>query len=141
MKDKCPTTVEIRAAQVRAEKRARIEPRAEYVTGQPLTSSIKIGLRDDMTLEIPVWLISELAGASPEPLVHMRAAMNGRALTVEDIDVDVSIAGLLRDLVGVTAAAAALGRRGGSARSEVKAADVRGNGKRGGRPRKAPQPA
>ena len=61
MKDKRPTTVEIRAAQVRAEKRARIEPRAEYVTYQPLTSSIKIGLRDDVTLEIPVWMISELA--------------------------------------------------------------------------------
>lgn len=141
MKDKRPTIVEIRAAEVRAEKRARIEPRAEYVTYQPLTSSIKIGLRDDVTLEIPVWMISELAGATPEQLMQMRAGMNGEALTVEEIDVDVSIPGLLRDLVGVTAAAAALGRKGGSARSEAKAAAVRENGKRGGRPRKAPQPA
>lgn len=71
----------------------------------------------------------------------MRAAMNGEALTVEDLDVDVSIPGLLRDLVGVTAAAAALGRKGGSARSEAKAAAVREYGKRGGRPRTFPQPA
>ena len=43
--------------------------------------------------------------------MQMRAGMNGEALTVEKIDVDVSIPGLLRDLVGVTAQRRLLGAR------------------------------
>jgi len=38
----------------------------------------------------------------------------------------------------LSSAAAALGRRGGLAKSEAKAAAVRENGKKGGRPRKSP---
>lgn len=42
----------------------------------------------------------------------------------------------VRDALAVSQAAAALGRKGGSATSEAKAAASRENGKRGGRPRK-----
>jgi len=41
----------------------------------------------------------------------------------------------------VSAAAAAMGRKGGSAKSEAKAAAVRANGAKGGRPRKVKNPA
>jgi hypothetical protein len=77
-----------------------------------------------------------LAGAKPKQLKTVRAGFGGESITLDDLDVDISVPGLLRDLVGMTSAAALLGRKGGSATSEAKAAAVRENGKRGGRPRK-----
>lgn len=41
------------------------------------------------------------------------------------------------DTISASAAAATLGRKGGSVKSEAKAAAARANGKRGGRPKKS----
>jgi|HubBroStandDraft_1064217.scaffolds.fasta_scaffold120907_3 hypothetical protein len=89
-------------------------------------------------LALPIRTIDELAGASDSELSHVRAGFGGRAIVLENRDVDISIAGLLRDLVGLSVSAAALGQKGGSASSPAKTAAVRENGKRGGRPRRKP---
>ena len=141
MTQKRPTLSEIRAAQERGEERARIEPRAERVSYDPKNRLIMLDLRGGAVLGLPVGAIRELAGAKPSQLKTIRAGFGGESITLEDLDVDISIPGLLRDLVGLTSAATLLGRKGGSAKSEAKAAAVRENGKQGGRPRKAPQPA
>jgi hypothetical protein len=85
--------------------------------------------------------IRELRKARPNQLKGVRAGFDGESISVDELDVDISIPELLRDLVGITSAAVFLGRKGGAAKSQTKAAAVRENGKRGERPRKAPQPA
>lgn len=139
MTSKRPTLADIRAAQARGEGRARIEPRADRVSYDAKNRLIMLDLRGGAILGLPVGAIRELAGAKPNQLKTVRAGFGGESITLEDLDVDISIPGLLRDLVGITSAATLLGRKGGSATSEAKAAAVRENGKRGGRPRKTPQ--
>ena len=140
MTSKLPTLADIRAAQERGEERARIEPRADRVSYDAKNRLIMLDLRGGAILGLPVSAIRELAGAKPNQLKTVRAGFSGESITLEDLDVDISIPGLLRDLVGMTSAATLLGRKGGSAKSQAKAAAVRENGKRGGRPRKTPQP-
>jgi hypothetical protein len=139
MISKPPTLADIRAAQARGEGRARIEPRADRVTYDAKNRLIMLDLRGGAILRLPVSAIRELDGAKPNQLKTLRAGFGGESITLEDLGVDISIPGLLRDLVGMTSAATLLGRKGGSATSEAKAAAVRENGKRGGRPRKTPQ--
>ena len=141
MTSKSPTLADIRAAQARGEGRARIEPRADRVRYDAKNGLIMLDLRGGAILGLPVGAIRELAGAKPNQLKTVRAGFGGESITLESLDVDISIPGLLRDLVGMTSAATLLGRKGGSAKSEAKASAVRENGKRGGRPRKTPQPA
>jgi hypothetical protein len=139
MTAKHPTKAEIRAAQERGDERAQIEPRADRVSYDAKSRLIMLHLHGGAILGLPVSAIRELAGAKPSQLHKIRAGFGGESITLEDLDVDISIPGLLRDLVGMTSAAKLLGRKGGSAKSEAKAAAVRENGKRGGRPRKSPQ--
>ena len=130
---------QIRAAQARAEERARIEPRAERVRYDARKGLIILNLRGGAVLGLPVAAIRELRKAQPSQLKNVRAGFEGESISIDELDVDISIPGLLRDLVGMTSAAALLGRKGGAAKSKAKAAAVRENGKRGGRPRKTPQ--
>jgi hypothetical protein len=139
MTAKHPNCTEIRAAHSHGEERARIEPRAERVSYDAKNRLIMLDLRGGAILGLPVSAISELAGARPNQLKKVRAGFDGESITLEDLDIDISVPGLLRDLVGMTSAATLLGRKGGSAKSEAKAAAVRENGKQGGRPRKTPK--
>jgi Protein of unknown function (DUF2442) len=141
MTSKSPTLADIRAAQARGEGRARIEPRADRVSYDAKNGLIMLDLRGGAILGLPVGAIRELDGAKPNQLKTIRAGFAGESITLEDLNVDISIPGLLRDLVGMTSAATLLGRKGGSATSEANSAAVRENGKLGGRPRKTPQPA
>jgi hypothetical protein len=141
MTSKLPTLADIRAAQARREGRARIEPRADRVRYDAKNHLIMLDLRGGAILGLPVSAIRELAGATPKQLKSVRAGFSGESITLEDLDVDISIPGLLRDLVGMASAATLLGRKGGRVTSEAKSAAVRENGKRGGRPRKTAQPA
>jgi hypothetical protein len=65
----------------------------------------------------------------------------GASLHWAPLGVDFSLAGLLAGVLGTRAWMAELGRRGGSVRSDAKAAAARANGRKGGRPEKAVQPA
>jgi Protein of unknown function (DUF2442) len=122
-------------------ERARIEPRADRVSYDAKNRLIMLDLRGGAIIGLPVSAICELVGAKAHQLKTVQAGFGGESITVESLDVDISVPGLLHDLLGITSAATLLGRKGGSAKSEAKAAAVRENGKRGGRPRKTPQPA
>ncbi len=137
MSNKHPTFPDIRVAQRSGEERARIEPRADRVSYDGARHLVMLNLRGGAILGLPVDAIHELIGAKPEQLRAIRAGFGGESITLEELDVDVSIPAPLRDLVGITSAAALLGRKGGAAKSPAKAAAVRENGKRGGRPRKS----
>jgi hypothetical protein len=141
MSEKHPALAEIRVAQQRSERRARSEPRAERVSYDEKRDLIVLDLRGGAIVALPVKAIRELAGARPNVLKRVRSGFGGESITLEELDVDISIPGLLGDLVGITSAAAVLGRKGGSVKSDAKTAAVQANGKHGGRPRKAPQSA
>lgn len=134
--EKHPSHDEILAAEQRAENRAAIEPRAESVHYIQKTNSIILTLKGGAGVVLPVGSIRELDGAKPAQLRTVRVDFGGEAITIDSLDVDISVPGLLRDLVGITSAATILGQKGGRARSDAKTAAVRANGKRGGRPPK-----
>jgi hypothetical protein len=124
-----------------ADERGRIEPRADSVSYDEKKGLIVLNLHGGAILSLPVSVIRELRKARPKELKSVRAGFGGESISLEALDIDISIPGLLRDIIGMTSAAALLGRKGGSVKSEAKALAVRENGKRGGRPQKTLQPA
>jgi|ERR1700733_3612876 len=131
-----PTAAELEAARRRSEEAARVEPRAERIEYDRRHKRLIINLRRGAVVAIPIVLIEELQGATPRQLAEIRPSRNGGAVVNDELDVHISLKGLLRDLVGLTGAASVMGAEGGKAKSPAKASAARANGKRGGRPRK-----
>jgi len=105
---------------------------ASGVQYQADTDAIVLDMRSGITITLPRRLIDELARA-PQTTLKSELALRvgGDALSVPSLDVDIAITGLLRDLLGFN-----IQRKGGQARSDVKAAAARANGAKGGRPHK-----
>ncbi|HEX8392641.1 MAG TPA: DUF2442 domain-containing protein, partial [Longimicrobium sp.] len=140
---KSPTDAEILAqipAAVAATEQAdRTEPRAAAAGYDPHTHLVRVELTNGCAFEVPAPLIQGLKGASAKDLANISVEAGGSGLRWDALDVDMSVAGLLSGVVGGKAWMAALmGRKGGSATTAAKAAAVRENGKKGGRPKKAP---
>jgi len=131
-----PNVAEIQASRVRRKVRAQKEPRADRVSYDAKRRMIVLDLRGGAILALPIDSIRELRSATPSELKSVRASFGGESLTIDALDIDISIPGLLRNLIGLASAASLLGQKGGSAKSTAKSAAVRENGKRGGRPRK-----
>jgi len=89
----------------RARAGPSIEPRAESVRYDAKARQVVLELRGGATLALPVRAIDELANASDAELSQLRAGFGGRAVVLDDRDIDVSVAGLLRDLSGIPASA------------------------------------
>ncbi len=111
-------------------------PRATSATYDVARHRIEIELHDGSAVAIPVAAIDALADATPDQLMRVRASTGGRAIVLEDLDLNIGVPGLLHDLAGVDTgtAAALMGRKGGSAATDVKASAARTNGAKGGRP-------
>jgi hypothetical protein len=135
-----PTEAELEEACRRREEAARIEPRAERIRYDHRTKRLTISLRRGALVAIPIELITEFANATTQQLAAIRASRSGDAVVQDELDMHISLKGLLRDLVGLTGAASMMGSHGGKAKSPAKAAAARANGKRGGRPRKSTVP-
>jgi hypothetical protein len=130
------TEAEIEAAKNREDERGRIEPRADRVSYDSKNGLVMLTLRSGVVIGLPLASIDELSAATPKQLKTLRVSFEGEGITLDALDVDTSVPGLLRDLVGVGVAAAVLGAQGGRAKSRAKTLAVRENGKLGGRPRK-----
>jgi len=124
-------------AAVAAGQRAKRHPlavlHAEYRPGE---MAIFLLLKSGVAVSIPVDRIDEVKGASPEQLATVKVSSLRDTLIWDALDVFISARGLMADLCGLVDPAA-VGRKGGAAKSEAKAAAVRENGKKGGRPKKA----
>lgn len=97
---------------------------------------IILDLKQGVTILISASLIDELGGATPEQLDEVKLLPSGLALHWESLDMDISLPGLLVDLIGTGPLLSEVGKRGRGKTSSAKAAAARSNGMKGGRPRK-----
>ncbi|KJS38434.1 MAG: hypothetical protein VR70_10030 [Rhodospirillaceae bacterium BRH_c57] len=88
-----------------------------------------------ITILIPRSMISEFADLSPTQMERVGLSVLADAIAVDGYDVQVSVAGLIADVIPQQAIARAMARVGGSATSPKKSAAARENGKKGGRPK------
>lgn len=81
-----------------------------------------------------------LENATPDDLAGAEISHDGFGIYFPRIDADLYIPGLLQGFLGSKRWMAELGKRGGTASTDVKATAARQNGKLGGRPRKSKGP-
>ena len=99
---------------------------------------VVVTLSTGLELAFPPQDAEGLEDALPADLAAIEITPSGLGLHFPRLDADLYLPALLEGLVGSRRfMAARLGHRGGSARSDAKAAAARANGKLGGRPRKA----
>jgi hypothetical protein len=96
--------------------------------------AVLIGTKGGISFLVPRSRIKEIKKAEPEQLVAVDLA--GEGIRWEELDVDLSVRGLLADALGPSFSTRAAGAIGGRARTKAKAAAARANGAKGGRPRK-----
>ena len=124
--------------------RARDRQHPESLVTQALydrgAGRIVLELANGCQVAFPTDLAQGLRGADPEDLAEVKVVLGGRALRWDRLDADLLVTGLLQGVFGSRAwmrqVAREMGRLGGQARSEAKAAAARLNGRKGGRPRK-----
>lgn len=109
------------------------EPRAAAARYDRASSRIIVDLENGCTFAFPPRLAQGLEGASDDQLAAVEILGRGYGLHWEELDVDLSLPGLMAGIFGTKAWMA---RRAGQTTSVAKAAAARANGAKGGRPRK-----
>jgi hypothetical protein len=101
-------------------------------------SRVIVALSNGLELAFPPELAEGLSKASAADLGEIEISPTGLGLHWPRLDADLYLPALLSGVFGSSRWMAGLmGRMGGRARTESKAAAARVNGRRGGRPRKA----
>ncbi len=128
---------EIERASAAAQGRIATTPRAISV-GQARDGRLLIELSNGVGLLVDPQRLQGLEGSTPEDLNRVEISPSGFGLHFPTLDADIYVPGLLEGRTGSLAymAAAAMGARGGMARTAAKAQASRENGRKGGRPRK-----
>ncbi|MEA2719956.1 MAG: hypothetical protein QOJ39_1820, partial [Candidatus Eremiobacteraeota bacterium] len=104
-----PTVAELEAARRLWEDEDRVEPRAERIQYDRRQKRLVIHLRRGAVVAVPVALIEELNGATPRQFAGLHASRYGDAVVSDELDMHISLKGLLRELVGLTGAASVMG--------------------------------
>lgn len=127
---------QIAAARRAAAEADAKEPRVESAHYDKESARLVVNLRSGVTFLVPVAVLEGLAGASHADLAEVEVTPSRAGLRWEKLDADFSVPALVAGVFGSRAWMSELGKRGGSATSEAKAASARANGRKGGRPRK-----
>jgi hypothetical protein len=123
---------------------ARARSAREWNAGKCAASAHYDRAKDRIVMELsngclfgfPVKSIPYLAGATAKQLAAVEVDPGGGGLHWEDLDVDLSVPGLLLSSVGRKEKLSELARLAGRIQSPAKSAASRANGAKGGRPRK-----
>lgn len=127
------TDAEITTALDRGRIARQTEPRATSVRYDRKNGRVIVELTNGCTFAFPPHGAQGLEKAADDDLAKVEILGAGYGLHWEDLDVDLSVPGLLAGLFGTKAYMA---RRAGQTTSPAKAAAARANGAKGGRPRK-----
>ena len=127
------TDTAIDAALERGRAALASEPRAATARYDRSSGRIIVDLENGCTFAFPPRLAQGLEVASDDQLAAVEILGQGYGLHWEELDVDLSLPGLMAGIFGTKAWMA---RRAGQATSAAKAAASRANGAKGGRPRK-----
>jgi len=109
------------------------EPRAKSARYDKVSRRISVELTNGCAFVFPPDAAQGLENATPSQLAQIEILGKGSGLHWEELDVDLSVPGLL---AGVFGTKSWLARRAGQTRSPAKSAAARINGKSGGRPKK-----
>jgi hypothetical protein len=109
------------------------EPRAAAARYDRPSCRVIIDLENGCTFAFPPRLAQGLEAASDDQLAAVEILGQGYGLHWEELDVDLSLPGLMAGIFGTKAWMAG---HAGRATSPAKAAAARANGAKGGRPRK-----
>jgi hypothetical protein len=130
------TDAEIDAAIALAKLREPYRPKAVAAEYRVKEDVVAIKLASGVELLIPRNLLQGLETATPEQAAQVQIWGPGSSLHWEVLDVDHYVPSLIEGVFGNRRWMSELGKRGGAARSAVKARAARANGRKGGRPRK-----
>lgn len=122
-----------RANETRERKGGRRAVSAHY---DRQTGRVMVELTSGFVLGFPAQSVSQLAKASPDLVAAVEISPGGSGLHWEQLDVDLSVAGLLLSSIGRSERVRELARLAGRVTSRAKATAARKNGAKGGRPRK-----
>ena len=110
---------------------AQLASSARY---DPATQRLVIELKNGSTFMVPVGLVQGLVDATDEQRNDIEVWGEGYALRWEQLDLDITVPGLVSGIFGTRKYMASLA---GRAKSSAKAAAARVHGAKGGRPKKA----
>jgi hypothetical protein len=128
----------IAEAERRGARSLGMEPRAGAARYDRRTGRVHVDLTNGCSFAFPARCVQGLERASDVELSQVDVLGFGLGLHWEDLDVDLSVPGLLAGLFGTKAYVdRQRAARAGSSTSPAKAAAARRNGAKGGRPRKA----
>jgi hypothetical protein len=127
------TDAEIEAALERA-KLHNSEPRALTVEHIADLNLLIVGLSNQRRLALPVEDVQGLGQATHEQLRNYKLIGRGTGICFPELDVDLYVPALIEGVYGNRRWMAQLGKKGGSAKTEVKQVAARANGAKGGRP-------
>jgi hypothetical protein len=113
------------------------EPRATSVRYDETTGKVEVDLSNGCAFSFPAGLVQGLSAASQQQLARVKTLGIGFALEWEDLDVQVTLGGLMAGVFGTKRYMAELARQAGRTRSAAKTSAAKINGAKGGRPRKA----
>ena len=128
---------EFEAANRRAAERLRKAPVATAVRYDRRTGRIVIDLSSGLEIGFRPRDVQGLEGSRPEQLGEVEISPSGLGIRFPRLDADLYLPALLEGFLGSKRwMAVQMGKIGGKASTEAKAAAARQNGKLGGRPKK-----
>ena len=131
------TEADVQAAEKRMAEGRRTMPYATAATYDRRIGRVVVRLSTGLEIAFPPHLAQGLERARPADLAEIEISPTGLGLHWPRLDADLYLPALLEGVFGSEAwAASRMGRAGGRVRSAAKAAAVRANGKRRGRPAK-----